>query len=132
MKNKVNNQLRKKKKHCLILTQDFSLSYLPSLGHVDGRSHQSHCNLLMRLPPQLRMMFLSFTLQKMSGQDVQTYPPISLLVLLSSILIFLGPLSLGILTSSSLFLLCHRGPFIMPGALSLWMVGRLFGCHDGA
>lgn len=35
MKDEVNNQLRKKKKkHCLVLTQDFSLSYLASLGHT--------------------------------------------------------------------------------------------------
>ena len=68
-------------------------------------------------------MFPFFYLQKMSVQGVRTHPPISLLVLLSSILVFfMGPFSLEI---AYLLLLCED-LFIVPGALSFLMVGRLF------
>ena len=59
---------------------------------VEGWSHQSHYNFLTYSPSQLKMMFSSFALQKMSEQGVRTHPPMLLLVLLSNILIFLwGP-----------------------------------------
>ena len=82
----------------------------------------------MYSPPQLKMILPSFDLQKMSGQGVQTHPPMPLLVLLSNILIFLwAPSPYEYLPSLTVW-----GPFIVPGALSLGMVGRLFGYHDGA
>ena len=88
---------------------------------VEGSRYQNHCSCLMYLPPQLKIILLSFDLQKMFGQEVRTHPSMPLLVLLSNILIFLwGPSLLECLPS-----LTGWRPFIMPGALSLGMVGRL-------
>ena len=103
----------------------FSINQVPC---VEGWSYQNHCSWLMYSPPQLKMILPSFDLQKMSGQGVRTHPPMPLLVLLSNILIFLwAPSPYEYLPSLTVW-----GPFIVPGALSLGMVGRLFGCHDGA
>ena len=91
---------------------------------VEGWRYRDHCSCLTHTLPQLKMMLPSFYLQKIFGQGVRTHPPISLLVLLSNILVFfMGPFSLGI---AYLLLLCE-GLFILPGALSPLMVGKLFG-----
>ena len=59
---------------------------------VEGYFYQNHYCCLMYSRPQLKMILPSFDLQKMSGHEVQTHPPMPLLVLLSNILIFLwGP-----------------------------------------
>ena len=55
---------------------------------VEGYFYQNHYCCLMYSRPQLKMILPSFDLQKMSGHEVQTHPPMPLLVLLSNILIF--------------------------------------------
>ena len=75
----------------------------PHVILVEGWRYQDHSSFLIYSPSQLNKMLPSFDLQKMSEQGVWTHPSMSLLVLLSSILIFSwGPSphkSLGILTS---------------------------------
>ena len=92
-------------------------------ANVEGWRYRDHCSCLTHASPQLKMMLPFFYLQKMSVQGVWTHPLMSLLVLLSIILVFfMGPFSLEI---AYLLLLCE-GLFIVLGALSLLMVGRLF------
>ena len=97
-----------------------------SLVHyVEGSRYQDHCRCQMDTPSQLKMILPSFDLQKMSGQGVRTHPPMVLLAFISNILIFsLGPSSFG---KESLPSFTVWGSFIVPGVLSLLMVGRLFG-----
>ena len=97
-------------------------------ANVEGWSYQNHYSCLMYSPPQLKMILSFFYLQKMSRQGVRTHPSMPLLVLLSNILIFLWGLS----PYECLPYLIVWGPFIVPRALSLGMVGRLFGYFDGA
>ena len=106
----------------IIIYKDFI-----NIKGVEGWRYQNHYSCLMYSPPQLKII-LPFDLQKMSGQGVQTHFPMSLLVLLFNILIFLWGLS----PQECLPSLTVCESFIVSGALSLGMMGRLFGCHNSA
>ena len=75
----------------------------------------------MDAPFQLKMIPASINLQKTSGQVFRTHPPMVLLA-------FSMIINLPFLLSKKAYLLCsHEGSFIVSEALSLLMVGRLFG-----
>ena len=91
---------------------------------VEGSCYRDHCNCLMDAPSQLKIIFPFFDLQKMSGQGVQTHPPMVLLVLLSNVLMFsLGPF-LGMLTFFDCVRAFYSARSFVPfnGGKTFWLV----------
>ena len=64
-----------------------------------------HCRCQMDTSLQLKMVPALFNLQKMSGQGVQTHPPMVLLAFISNNFLFLDPPFLG--KNPYLLLLCE-------------------------
>ena len=92
---------------------------------VEASRHWGHCKCKMDASPQLNMVPVSFNLQKMFGQGVRTHPLMVLLAFISNISLF--SLKSSIFGQERLPFFTVLGSFIVSGALSPLMVGRLLG-----